>query len=96
MIIKSFEINKIDHNKNKFILLYGKNEGLKTEVTNSLLKNKIEIKKYEEKEILDNPDIFIENIISQSLFETEKVIVVKRVTDKLIKIIEEINSRKYG
>ena len=91
MIIKPFEINKIDHNKNKFILLYGKNEGLKTEVTNSLLKNKIEIKKYEEKEILDNPDIFIENIISQSLFETEKVIVVKRVTDKLIKIIEEIN-----
>ena len=29
MIIKSFEINKINLNKNKIILFYGKNEGLK-------------------------------------------------------------------
>ncbi|MDB0054377.1 hypothetical protein N9E98_03175 [Candidatus Pelagibacter sp.] len=59
MIIKSFEFNKIEIEKNKFILLYGKNEGFKTEVANSLLKNKTEIKRYEEKEILDNPETFI-------------------------------------
>ena len=29
MIIKSFEINKINLKKNKFFLFYGKNEGLK-------------------------------------------------------------------
>ena len=43
MIIKSFEINNIELNKNKFILLYGKNEGFKTEITNNLLKDKKEI-----------------------------------------------------
>ena len=93
MIIKSFEINKIKINKNKFILLHGKNEGFKIEVTNNLLKDKMEIKKYEEKEILDNPENFIENVVSQSLFESEKVIIIKRVTDKLIKVIEEINTK---
>ena len=92
MIIKSFEINKININKNKFILLYGKNEGLKTEVTNTLLKSKVGIKRYEEKEILDNPDIFLESITSQSLFETEKVIIIKRVTDKFTKFIEKMAS----
>ena len=93
MIIKSFEINKIKITKNKFILLYGKNEGFKTEITNSLLKDKIEIKRYDEKEILDNPENFIENTMSQSLFESEKVIVIKRVTDKLIKVIEKISKK---
>ena len=93
MIFKSFEIDKIKINKNKFILLYGKNEGYKNEVTNVLLKDKKEIKKYEEKDIIDYPEIFIEDIISQSLFENEKIIIIKRVTDKLIKIIEEISTK---
>ena len=91
MIIKSFESHKINLDKNKFILLHGKNEGYKNEVTNTLLKNKINVKKYEEKEILDNPKNFIEDITSKSLFESEKIIVIKRVTDKFIKIIEDID-----
>ena len=93
MIVKSFEINKIKLDENRFILLYGKNEGFKTEVTNILLKNKTSIKKYEEKEILDNYENFIEDVISQSLFESEKIIIIKRASDKLIKIIEEINNK---
>ena len=32
MIRKSFEINKINFNKNHFYLLYGENEGLKNEI----------------------------------------------------------------
>tara|TARA_B100001093_G_scaffold337698_1_gene322469 strand:+ start:2833 stop:3825 length:993 start_codon:yes stop_codon:yes gene_type:complete len=94
MIIKSFEANKIEIDKNKLILLYGKNEGFKTEIINDLLKKKIGIKRYEEKEILDNLERFMEDIISQSLFESKKIIVVKRVTDKLTKVIEEISSKK--
>lgn len=90
MIIKSFEINKIELDKHKFILLYGKNDGLKAEITSVLLKDKINIKKYEEKDILDNSDLFIENIMTNSLFESEKIIIIKRVTDKLIKIVDEI------
>ena len=59
MIIKSFELNKIKLNQNKLILLYGKNEGLKNEAINDLLKGKKNNKKYEEKEILDNYENFI-------------------------------------
>ena len=90
MIIKSFQLNKVKLEKNNFILLYGKNEGLKTEITNNLLKNKNTYKKYEEREILINAETFVENMISPSLFESEKVIIIKRVTDKLLTIIEEI------
>ena len=96
MIIKSYEIKKIDIDKNKFILFYGKNEGLKNESTNNLLKNKETITKYEEKEILENTNIFLENIFSKSLFENEKIIIIKRATDKILKIIEEIEEKNIG
>ena len=88
MILKSYEINKINQNINHFILFYGKNEGLKNEALNILVKNKNNISNYEEKEILENENIFIENILSKSLFEEEKSIVIKRATDKILKIIE--------
>ena len=93
MIIKSYELNKINLKKKKFILFYGKNEGLKNESTNNLLKNKETISKYEEKEILENTDIFFENIFSKSLFENEKIIIIRRVTDKILKVIEEIEEK---
>ena len=54
MIIKSFELKKIDLNQSKFILFYGKNEGLKKEAINYLMEDKENISNYEEKEILDN------------------------------------------
>ena len=60
MIIKFYEISKVDLNQNKLVLLYGKNEGLKNEAINNLIKNKKEISTFEEKEILDNIDKFIE------------------------------------
>ena len=94
MIIKSYEITKLNFDQNKFILFYGKNEGLKNELINNLIKNKEIITKYEEKEILENTNIFLENIFSQSLFENEKIIIIKRVSDKILKIIEEINEKK--
>jgi DNA polymerase-3 subunit delta len=93
MIIKSHELNKIDFAQNRLILFYGKNEGLKNESTNNLLKNKETVTKYEEKEILENTNIFFENIFSKSLFENEKIIIIKRVTDKILKIIEEIEEK---
>ncbi|EDZ60859.1 DNA-directed DNA polymerase III [Candidatus Pelagibacter sp. HTCC7211] len=94
MIIKSYELNKINFDQNKLILFYGKNEGLKNDSTNNLLKNKENISKYEEKEILENTNIFLENVFCKSLFENEKIIIIKRVTDKILKIIEEIEEKK--
>ena len=93
MIIKSFDLKKINLSINKTILLYGKNEGLKNETINNFVKNTESITKYEEKEILENINNFLENIFSKSLFESEKIIIIKRVTDKILKVIEEITEK---
>ena len=94
MIFKSFEINKINQEINHLILFYGKNEGLKNESLVFLNKDKNKISSYEEKEILDNENNFIENVLSKSLFEHQKFIVIKRSTDKILKIIEILNSKE--
>ena len=91
MILKYHEINKVDLSNNYLILFYGKNEGLKNETINILVKDKNNILNYDEKEILDNENTFIENILSKSLFETDKFIVIKRASDKILKLIEIIN-----
>ncbi len=93
MIFKFYEINKIDLNKKKFVLFYGKNEGLKSESIIQLTKNKKETLNYEEREILDNSSGFIESSLSKSLFENEKVIIIKRVSDKILKTIEDLYSK---
>ncbi len=91
MIIKALDRHKINLSSNKMILFYGKNEGYKNENINILLKDKTEISTYSEKEILDNSSVFIENLLTKSLFESEKIILIKRATDKILKIIEEIS-----
>jgi len=93
MILKNYEINKIE-NINHFILFYGKNEGLKKEALNILIKNKNNISNYDEKEILDNENNFIESILSKSLFEQEKTVVIKRATDKILNIIQTLHLKK--
>jgi len=94
MILKNYEINKINQNINHFILFYGKNEGLKNEALHTLIKNKNNISNYDEKEILDNENNFIESILSKSLFELEKIVVIKRATDKILDILQTLRLKK--
>ena len=96
MIIKYYETNKISLNRNKFLLFYGKNEGYKAEITENLIKSRQNISTYEEKEILENSNDFIESLVSKSLFESEKIIIIKRATDKILKIFENIISKKIN
>ena len=95
MIIKSYDIKKINLESNHFILFYGKNEGLKNEATNDLIKKKNSISNYDEKEILNNQDYFIESILTKSLFEDEKIIIIRRATDKILKIIEKLDDKNH-
>jgi DNA polymerase-3 subunit delta len=93
MILKSNDINKIDKNTIHLILFYGKNEGLKNEAFNVLIKERNNILNYEEKEILDNENNFIETILSKSLFDPQKFIVIKRATDKILRIIQNLQQK---
>ena len=97
MIIKSYELKKLDLNKTKYILFYGANEGAKTEEINRLKllnKDKTFIN-YDEKEILENSENIYNNIFSKSLFENKKIITINRTTDKLLKIIEDVLEKNF-
>ena len=91
MILKFFELKKINLSINKIILFYGKNEGLKKQEINNIIKGKKEVFYYEEKEILENKNNFTQSIFTKSLFEDEKIIIIKRATDKIFSLIEEIS-----
>jgi len=93
MIKKSFELNKINLKNNNIFLFYGKNEGLKNSATEYLSKNIIKPLIYEEKEVLENSTNFLENIFTKSLFENKKFIIIKRATDKIIKIVNVLENR---
>ena len=93
MIIKSYQINQINPKIHNLLLFYGKNEGLKNEITKIIIKEQSNILHYDEKEILDNENDFIESILTKSLFEEEKIIIIKRSTDKILKIIENLHSK---
>ena len=93
MIFKSFELKKIPKNT-IFYLLYGKNEGLKSECINEILKKKDgKIFKYDEIQIKDNIESFYENILSNSLFESSKIILINRASDKIFDIIHDLVER---
>ena len=92
MIIKSFELDKINVKSSNFYLFYGENEGYKNDAIEKIFNINISknIYRYEEKEILDNFESFFESIQSKSFFEKEKLIIISRVSDKIKNIIEEI------
>ncbi len=91
MILKAYEVNKINTKINNIILFYGQNQGAKEEVILNFVKNRKEnLQKYDEKQILENENLFYENILSKSLFEDNKTVIINRASDKIFKIIENI------
>ena len=90
MIIKFFEINKISLTQTKLILLYGKNEGLKNQEIRKLNKDNIKTFTYEEKEILNSQNEFLEKITNKSLFDPKQVIIIKRASDKILNFVKDI------
>ena len=92
MIIKSFELNKIKIKDYKLYLFYGDNEGLKDETIINLFEKSYQdkIHRYEEKEILDNKNDFFISVLTKSFFDTEKLIIINRATDKIKEIIEDL------
>jgi len=93
MIIKFFEIKKINLSDTKLILFYGKNEGLKNQEIKNLTEDSDKVFSYEEKEILNNENEFLEKIMNKSLFEPKKVIIIKRVSDKIVNIVNKMNDK---
>ena len=95
MIIKYFEIGKTDLNKSNFYLFYGKNDGLQNEIIKKSFINNFHgnINRYDEKDFIENYNIIATEVLTKSLFESEKIIIISRTSDKILKLIEEILER---
>jgi len=96
MIKKYYELKKIDLKKNQFFLLYGENEGHKKQIIEEEFKKfySENIYHYEENEVIKNEESFFNNILSKSFFESEKLIIISRVTDKIKDIVEKLLENK--
>ena len=93
MILKTYELAKITDQSN-FYLLYGKNEGLKNECIKKILAhNNVKVFNYDEKQIKDEVEAFYENILSKSLFESDKAVIINRASDKIHEIIRDLINR---
>ena len=86
MIFKSYEIKKINSDKSKIILLYGKNDAQKEEAIN-LISNNTDYFSYDQSQIFENPENFFDEIYTKSLFGSNKIIIIKRVNDKILNIV---------
>ena len=97
MILKYFELNKLNLKITNFVLFHGKNDGYKNEEINKITnKFNIKVKNYDEKQVIDNSEEFFVNNLNKSLFDSEKIIIINRCTDKIIKIIEELIDRNIN
>ena len=95
MIIKSYEANKSNLEGRSIILLYGKNEGLQNETVEKtfIAGFKGSINKYDENEFINSYDTISSEILTKSLFDEKKILIISRVGDKILKYIEEISDR---
>ena len=92
MIVKLQDLLKNQKITKKFYLLYGSNIGQIEDTINNILKPKLSknIFNYDEDEIIVNIDEFEENLLNVSFFENDKLIIINRGSNKILKIIENL------
>ena len=68
MIIKSFELDKLNSYDFNLHLIYGNNEGIKDDIINNKYLKDFsgEVLKYEEQELLNSKDEFISSLLTKS------------------------------
>ncbi len=97
MILKYFELNKLNLNNTNFLLFHGKNEGYKDEEINKITnKFNIKPKNYDEKQVIDNTEDFFANNLNKSLFDSDKIIIINRCTDKITEIVKDLIDRNIN
>ena len=86
MILKPYQLSNLKEDKFKFFLLYGQNEGQKNDAIQKILKseNNENVYRYDEDELLNNYDNFVSEISNKSFFEDKKIIIISRVTEKIL------------
>ena len=98
MIIKSFELEKLKNFHSNIYLIYGNNEGIKQDLLDNFYIKDFngDILKYDEQEILNTKDEFISSLLTKSLFENRKIIIISRGTEKIFNLVNDILERKIS
>ena len=98
MIIKAYEHQKIKKIKNNIFLFYGENDGYKNHVIKDIFidNHKGNIERFDESEILNNFESFISSLLNKSFFDELKLILISRISEKIIKLIDELLDRKIN
>ena len=96
MIIKPFEINKVKGINNKIFLFYGDNIGQKDEIIRDYFLKSFdgEVMRIAENEVLNRADYLISELLNNSLFNEDKLIIISQITHKIIDFVEEVNERE--
>jgi len=90
MILKHLDLSKNLNQSKIFYLLYGFNTALIDEVVENELKPKLSknIFVYDEGQVINDFDNFLDNVLNRSFFDNDKLIIINRGTDKILEIIK--------
>ena len=95
MIIKYYELKKNLEKDINIFLFYGPNTDLIEEIIKETKTSYSEnIYNYNESEILSDKNTFIVNLFNKSFFESEKLIIINHVSEKILEVIKDIIEKK--
>ena len=93
MIYKSFLLEEnIENLKNKVILFYGENLGLKNDFK-KVLKHKNrenEVISFNQEQIIKNSNALLNEVSNISLFEKKKIFFINDASDKILEILKDV------
>ena len=92
MIKKYFDLKKINLSNFNLFLFSGKTDGVQNEVINDIFTSNFKgnVNKYDETEFINNYETLASELLTSSLFEKEKIIIISRTSDKILKFVDEI------
>tara|TARA_B100000989_G_scaffold101177_1_gene73939 strand:+ start:2079 stop:3065 length:987 start_codon:yes stop_codon:yes gene_type:complete len=81
--------------KNNILLFYGENLGLKNDFKKKLkLSNtNASVVRFTQEEVLKDQNYFIENLLSMSLFNEEKIYFIDQVNDRILGLLESLKDK---
>jgi DNA polymerase-3 subunit delta len=99
MIYKSYLIEKdLQKIKNNFMLFYGENLGLKEEFKKKIksINSIANVQNLTQEKVLSNKENFYNEVFTNSLFESEKIFFINNSDDKIIEIIEGLETKEHN
>ena len=96
MIIKKSDLINLEKKDINYYLFYGQNVGLIEKTIDELFKPIFSknIISYDETELLNNINLFKEEIFNKSFFDNEKFIIINRASNRILDLIEELIENK--